>query len=360
MPNGMTCHSRRRREELGLSQAELARRVGITRQAISAIEAGSYVPSTLTALEMARALETTVERLFVVQAPLAARSKWTLASVRATAHSNRVTTAVVREKHLAYPTDVVGRPSPQAADGILDTGGTVHVHVPGGLPSRTAVVFGCDPALDLLAGHFDGLRDDLRVLALPASSGQALAAAAAGDAHVAGSHLGDPGDAAFGGRGGITVCFAAWEQGLAVQEGNPLGISGVQDLLRPALKFVNREPGSGARAMIDHALAAAGLPVSGAGEGRATGHFEVAMRVAAGRADVGVCPRFVARSLGLGFVPIAETRFDLSIPADLVTHPAVAAVLDLLSSARFREMLSSLPGYSTDLTGKILAEVPAA
>jgi putative transcriptional regulator len=50
-----------------LSQAELAERVGVSRQTIVAIERGNYNPSVALALRLARALETTVEELFVLE-----------------------------------------------------------------------------------------------------------------------------------------------------------------------------------------------------------------------------------------------------------------------------------------------------
>ena len=48
----------------GLSQAELAERVGLTRQAIYMIEAGRYLPNATTALRLARALGVTLAELF--------------------------------------------------------------------------------------------------------------------------------------------------------------------------------------------------------------------------------------------------------------------------------------------------------
>jgi DNA-binding XRE family transcriptional regulator len=52
------------RAALGLSQADVAGRVGISRQAYSAIEAGDAVPSTEVALRLARAFGRGVEELF--------------------------------------------------------------------------------------------------------------------------------------------------------------------------------------------------------------------------------------------------------------------------------------------------------
>jgi putative transcriptional regulator len=52
------------RAELDLSQEQLGRSVGVSRQTISSIETGQYCPSTLLALRLAHALREPVERLF--------------------------------------------------------------------------------------------------------------------------------------------------------------------------------------------------------------------------------------------------------------------------------------------------------
>lgn len=56
-----------RREYFGLSQRELARRVGVGKTTISEIEGGDRLPNVETAIRIARALETTVEQLWVGQ-----------------------------------------------------------------------------------------------------------------------------------------------------------------------------------------------------------------------------------------------------------------------------------------------------
>ena len=55
---------RERRLERGLSQAELARTLKVSRQTINSIETGKYTPSLPLALALARTFETTVEELF--------------------------------------------------------------------------------------------------------------------------------------------------------------------------------------------------------------------------------------------------------------------------------------------------------
>lgn len=54
------------RARLGLTQAALAERAGITRKSVNAIEAGNMVPSVLLALKLARALAVPVEELFTL------------------------------------------------------------------------------------------------------------------------------------------------------------------------------------------------------------------------------------------------------------------------------------------------------
>ena len=55
------------RDELGLTQAALAERVGVSRKTINTVENGVFVPSTLLALKLAAALGRPVEALFRVE-----------------------------------------------------------------------------------------------------------------------------------------------------------------------------------------------------------------------------------------------------------------------------------------------------
>ncbi len=52
------------RDYHGISQRELARRVGVGKTTISEIERGDRLPNVLTAIRIARALETTVEEIW--------------------------------------------------------------------------------------------------------------------------------------------------------------------------------------------------------------------------------------------------------------------------------------------------------
>lgn len=55
---------RTRRKEQGISQEELARRCGVTRQTVNAIENDKYDPTLSLAFRLAQELGTTVDQLF--------------------------------------------------------------------------------------------------------------------------------------------------------------------------------------------------------------------------------------------------------------------------------------------------------
>ncbi|NJE76258.1 helix-turn-helix transcriptional regulator [Thermococcus sp. ES12] len=55
------------REELGITQEELARALGVTRQTIIAIEKGKYDPSLKLAFKIARFFNTTIEEIFIYE-----------------------------------------------------------------------------------------------------------------------------------------------------------------------------------------------------------------------------------------------------------------------------------------------------
>ena len=55
------------RAERDLTQEELAKRIGVSRQTINAVESGRYVPSTVLALKMAQVFGKPVEELFFLE-----------------------------------------------------------------------------------------------------------------------------------------------------------------------------------------------------------------------------------------------------------------------------------------------------
>jgi putative transcriptional regulator len=68
MSESLSNRLKEKRGELGLTQAELAEQVGVTRKTVNTVENGVFVPSALLAIKLARALRVPVEELFWIEA----------------------------------------------------------------------------------------------------------------------------------------------------------------------------------------------------------------------------------------------------------------------------------------------------
>ncbi len=69
MADGLRNSLKDERTRLGLTQAELAERVAVSRKTINTVENGVFVPSTTLALKLARALGCRVEDIFQLDTP---------------------------------------------------------------------------------------------------------------------------------------------------------------------------------------------------------------------------------------------------------------------------------------------------
>jgi putative transcriptional regulator len=67
MPDRLANAIKQRRTDLGLTQAELADRVGVTRKTVNTVENGVFTPSALLAIKLAKALNVPVEELFWIE-----------------------------------------------------------------------------------------------------------------------------------------------------------------------------------------------------------------------------------------------------------------------------------------------------
>ena len=144
-----------------------------------------------------------------------------------------------------------------------------------------------------------------------------------------------------------------------VAAGNPLNIRTVEDLAHPSRRIVNRGPGSALRVLFDERLAEADMSaetVRGYND-LVRSHSEGAWRVLCKTSDAALGFRVVAESFGLDFVPLAQTRSDLVIPADMEELPAVRLLLDTLQSGALRREIGSLPGYDSSAAGTLVAEL---
>jgi molybdopterin molybdotransferase/putative molybdopterin biosynthesis protein len=366
---------RRTRTTLGLTQVELAARAGISRQALGAIESGTYQPGVTVALALAHALGESVESLFGAEADDSCRhvaASWQEGDLSAgTTMPTRVALGRVGGKLVAV-TQTAAHLMLAPGCGLLERAARHRAEVSTFLSDdeidATLLVAGCDPAATILTDWLARHRSPISAISLPCSSGRALRNVVDGQVHAAGVHLRDAKNGeynsvsvhrALGKRRATVIGFGRWELGLALASGNPLGIRGFSDMARPKMRIANREPGSGARATLDEELKDLGLsPDRIAGyRDEFGGHLEVAGAIAGGQADVAVTIRVAAEIYRLAFVPIREERYDLVILEREMTSAPVIAMLDALNSRRFAREVSQLCGYDTTQMGQVAAHI---
>lgn len=153
------------------------------------------------------------------------------------------------------------------------------------------------------------------------------------------------------------IGFATRTQGLFVAPGNPLAIHTLADLKRPALRFVNRQRGTGTRVVLDQLLAEARVAPGQieSFEHTEPSHRAAAEAVASGSADVAFGIEAAARAKGLGFVALREERYFLVTLANHLTHPHVQTLLAALATPEWQRSLHGLPGYAASRSGEVLS-----
>jgi molybdate-binding protein len=211
-------------------------------------------------------------------------------------------------------------------------------------PEQTLVMVSCDPAAGLLAtelaraGHW-------RLLVLPRSSTQALDLLGAGLVYLAGVHLSKASrknDNAGAvreklGAGFSLLQLTRWTEGIAIGPGQRA--ESIQRLMRSKMRWVGREPGSGARQCLDELLEGRAPP-----KRLARDHRRGAEAIRSGWADVGVCLQLVSEEAGLEFLSVREETYDVCYRTDFESDPRMRAFLDVVRSRAYRQMLSELPG----------------
>jgi molybdate transport repressor ModE-like protein len=144
-------------------------------------------------------------------------------------------------------------------------------------------------------------------------------------------------------------------QGIVTAAGNPKGIRGVADLARTGIRFINRQPGSGTRLILDLLLEDAGIEsqrVGGYNTEEFT-HLAVAAMVASGAADAGFAIEPVAHQFGLNFECIATEDYWLAVRREDMVGIAQGELLALLRSPEFRSALAGMEGYDAAPAGEV-------
>jgi len=151
------------------------------------------------------------------------------------------------------------------------------------------------------------------------------------------------------------IHLAMRRQGLVIAPGNPRRIETLQDLERPDIRMIHRQPGSGTRLLLEAMLARHGIAFERirACDVEELTHAAVAAYVASGLADVGFALEPPARRYGLDFFPLVTEHYFFLGHEDVLESGRLDDLLVLLRSDRFRRDLGLLPGYDPSWCGTV-------
>ena len=225
-----------------ISAANLASRVGVTRQTIYAIEAQKYVPNTLVALRLAEILEVTVEQIFSMQDKKEQAGKQTTVDLiqdpaASWLPNQPLKLCSVGNRRIGVPASPIQGEIPDADAVIVEQGKTgtavVQVFRDETVPENRLLLAGCDPAIPALARYLLK-HGNIEVVTLGCSSTRAMNLLQEKKIHIGGTHLSGKLNQEnnlqvihrFFPKGGCRVAtFASWAEGLVVAQGNPKKIS---------------------------------------------------------------------------------------------------------------------------------------
>ncbi len=221
-----------------------------------------------------------------------------------------------------------------------------------------------DPLLDEVADMLHRMDASMFMSSSHVGSMGGIMAVRRGETHIAGVHLLDERDGNYNisfiekyfPQGGVRLVECVGRsQGLMLQEGNPLSIQGIPDLIRPGVRYVNRQKGSGTRILADYLCREQGVDtrkVYGYDREEFT-HTSVAAQIHSGTADAGMGIYSAAQLYKLDFLPICVEQYDLLIPDAAWDTPQVQRLLQVLKSDAFREKLTSMGGYHLQQPGRV-------
>lgn len=360
------------RAKRGLGAAQLATEVGVSRQTVYAIEAGTYVPNTSVSLKLARVLETTVEEIFQLEKedqPADTTAEAMILGDTDSLKPGQPLRLCAVNDHLVAVSPELGQWGLPSTDAILlstvrgerrKPKSKVRILGNGWKNPARVVIAGCDPSASILENSLQRQGCEL-VIAYENSSG-ALELLRDGFVHIAGTHLVDkvtgktdllPITNIFPRNSVAVFSYAMWQEGFVVAKNNPKKISGISDLARKDVRITNREHGAGCRRLLDDLLKENNISVNQVkGYDQATaGHIPAARLVQSGEVDCCVGTQAGARALGLDFVTLTQKPYHLVIRRKQLGLPPIQTLIETLGRSSFRREIEASVGYDMSTSG---------
>lgn len=222
-----------------------------------------------------------------------------------------------------------------------------------------------DLSIGVLEDQLKQRHPELKIAATNVGSLGGLLSLQRGETHMAGTHLLDPDTGTYNIADikriiprlpVVLVHLARREQGLLVPRGNPKNIFNLRDLSRKEVQFVNRQPGSGTRVLLDFELRRQGIDAHGIRgyEREEFTHMAVAVAIASGLADASLGVRSAADALGLDFMPVGQEQYDLLFLRSFFESERGERLRAIVCSDSFRKAVEVLGGYDAGSSGEML------
>ena len=255
---------------------------------------------------------------------------------------------------------------PQGVEGF-EAGSTVSVRLlrdPAELDHTLVAIGSHDPLLDEVADLLHRSDPSCYMSSTHVGSMGGIMAVRRGETHIAGVHLLNESDGVYNTafihryfpKGGVRLVECVGRtQGLMLQKGNPMNITGIPDLTKDGVRYVNRQKGSGTRILIDYLCKKGNIPtdrIYGYDREEFT-HTSVAAQIASGTADAGMGIYSAAGLYDLDFLPICMEQYDLLIPDTVWDTPLVQKLISILQGEEFRNRLDALGGYELKNPGTV-------
>lgn len=153
----------------------------------------------------------------------------------------------------------------------------------------------------------------------------------------------------------LFIHLATRQQGLIFKPSLSDHIKEINSITRRSIKFINRQKGSGTRAILDQLIKLNNInkkEINGYDKEEFT-HTAVAAMISSGQANIGFGLKAAAYQFKLSFLPLITEHYVIGINKSLADDTK-KTIRKLLKDNSLKKKINKLPGYNATLTGKVI------